>query len=136
MIAPLVLKGKSERVPAFRLLRVVADAPALAERFPRPMVGRRRELRAVLDAYRRVVGGRACEVLVVLGSPGVGKSRLVAAAVWEIEHEVTVLATSCPSYGERSTLWPLAELVRAYAGISGSDDREAVESKPGSRRRR
>ena len=53
---PLPLKGKAEPVPAFRLLDVLAGAPALARRLDSPMVGRDDELRQVLDAFDRVEG--------------------------------------------------------------------------------
>jgi class 3 adenylate cyclase len=54
---PLPLRGKAEPVPAFRLLDVLAGAPARARRLGSPMVGREDERRQVLDAFDRVEGG-------------------------------------------------------------------------------
>ena len=39
-VEPLELKGKSDRVPAFRLLDVTPGAPAFARRLDSPLVGR------------------------------------------------------------------------------------------------
>jgi class 3 adenylate cyclase/tetratricopeptide (TPR) repeat protein len=125
---PLSLKGKAERVAAYRLVSL-APEKAAAERFMRPMVGRTRELQALREAYRRVVRDERSELLVVVGSPGIGKSRLVAAAIAEQEGEATIYAARCPSYGERMAFWPLAEIVRAHAGVVASDDAAAVHSK-------
>ena len=54
---PLVVKGKRDRVMAYRLLEVVPGAPAHARRFDSEMVGRDRELALLGDAYARAVRG-------------------------------------------------------------------------------
>ena len=75
-VEPLLLKGKRERVPAWRLVSV---APAAAERrFDSSLVGREPELRVLADALERVCAEPRCELVTVVGSAGVGKSRLVA----------------------------------------------------------
>jgi class 3 adenylate cyclase len=43
-MAPLQLKGKTEPVPAWRLVEVLADAPAVERRLDAPFVGRAQEL--------------------------------------------------------------------------------------------
>ncbi len=43
-VEPLELKGKSDRVPAFRLVDVTPGAPAFARRLDSPLVGREEEL--------------------------------------------------------------------------------------------
>ncbi len=50
---PLELKGKSERVPAYRLV-AVNDGEALARHHERPMIGRERELSLAPRRARRV----------------------------------------------------------------------------------
>ena len=75
-VEPLTLKGKRERVAAWRL---VAVSPAVAKRrFDSPLVGRERELEALAEAWARARGGPGCELVTVVGGAGVGKSRLVA----------------------------------------------------------
>src|SRR5438105_3542508 len=50
-LGPLELKGKAEPVPAWRLLGVVAGAPAFARRLDSPLVGRERELALLEQAF-------------------------------------------------------------------------------------
>jgi class 3 adenylate cyclase/tetratricopeptide (TPR) repeat protein len=125
----LPLKGKSDRVAAYRLVGLIPEAQRGAERYSRPMVGRERETESLRDAYRRVTEQGSGEVLVVTGPPGVGKSRLVAEFLAELEGRATTFAAHCPSYGERTTFWPLAEIVRARAGVLESDHAETIGSK-------
>ena len=74
-LEPLELKGKAEPVAAFRLL-AVGEPP---ERSHRSLfVGRSGELELLRDAWGRVVEGGRCELVTVVGEPGVGKSRLAA----------------------------------------------------------
>jgi class 3 adenylate cyclase/tetratricopeptide (TPR) repeat protein len=124
---PLALKGKVGHVAAYRLVGLAPETALVARRFTRPMVGRTRELQVLRDAYRRVVADGRGEVLVVVGSAGVGKSRLVAAFEGEVEGEAAVYSARCPSYGERTAFWPLAEVVRRHAGVGASDTAAAGE---------
>jgi class 3 adenylate cyclase len=77
-VEPLSVKGKGEPVEALRLLAVLPGAPAHARRLDSPLVGRERERQLLEHAYDRAVGERTCHLFTVLGSVGVGKSRLVA----------------------------------------------------------
>jgi class 3 adenylate cyclase len=75
-IEAIAAKGKSEAVPAYRLLGVRADAPAFARRFDAPFVGRDDELAQLRQAYTRAVGDQSCHLFTLLGTAGIGKSRL------------------------------------------------------------
>src|SRR5438067_10386737 len=77
----LELKGKTEEVPAWPLLGVTGE---VERRFARPMVGRETELRRLRDAFRQAVHDRSCQLFTVLGSAGVGKSRLAAEVLGDI----------------------------------------------------
>ena len=50
-IEPLELKGKSEPIPAYRLLSVSPDAPGTSRRLDIPMVGREQELAALEHGF-------------------------------------------------------------------------------------
>jgi class 3 adenylate cyclase len=103
----LDLKGKAEPVPAYPL---VAAAGELSRRFDTAIVGRERERRALDDAWERVLSERACHLFTVLGSAGVGKSRLIAEFLGSLEG-VPVVRGRCLSYGEGITYWPVVEAV-------------------------
>ena len=69
-VDPLRLKGKSEPVPAYRLL---AAAGTLERRFSTPMIGRGQELQQVRDVFAHAVHERSCRLVTVLGSAGRGQ---------------------------------------------------------------
>ena len=75
---PIGAKGKAEPVTAFRLLAMLGDASAVARRQTAPMVGRVRQRKLLEDAFANVVSDRTCHLFTILGTAGVGKSRLVA----------------------------------------------------------
>ncbi len=120
-VDPLELKGKSERIPAHRLVAVAPDAPAYARRRDVPMVGRHRQLRLLADAFDQVVSDRSCHLFTVLGPAGVGKSRLVREFLQTLG-DVTVLSGRCLSYGEGITYWPAVEIVKQANGAGAAED--------------
>jgi class 3 adenylate cyclase/tetratricopeptide (TPR) repeat protein len=111
-LEPLVAKGKSEPVRAFRLVTVRKDAPAFERRLDSAMVGRVRELALLRRAFERAVSESGCHLFTMLGPAGVGKSRLVAELLGSLGGEVAVLSGRCLSYGEGITYWPLIEIFR------------------------
>ena len=115
----LELKGKTEPVPARRLVAVHQVAARLhVSRF----VGRGRELEQLADAWDRALTGPRCELVTVVGDPGVGKSRLVAEALAQID--ARVVRGRCLSYGEGITYWPVVEVVKQL-GVLPSDEEAA-----------
>ena len=76
-VEPLELKGKSERVPAYRLVGVSSGAAA-PELPKRRLVGREAELRALVDALDTAETARAAQLVTIVADAGVGKSRLTA----------------------------------------------------------
>ncbi|HEX7464837.1 MAG TPA: AAA family ATPase, partial [Actinomycetota bacterium] len=115
-LAPLELRGKSDRVLAHRLIAIHAGAAGLARRLDSPLVGRSRQLAQLRQAFEEVAADRVCHLFTILGPPGVGKSRLVQEALEGFALEATVLRGRCLSYGEGITYWPLAEIVRDAVG--------------------
>ncbi len=105
-VEPLTLKGKSDPVPAWRLVRAATDAPE--RRLDTPMVGRERELGTLLEAWERSRAG-TCELVTIVGSAGVGKSRLAAELLSRVE--ATVVRGRCLSYGEGITYWPVVAVL-------------------------
>ncbi len=107
LVEPLTLKGKAEPVVAYRLLSVYEAAERLLEA---PMVGRERELQALHDAFGRAMHDRSCQLFTVLGTAGVGKSRLAAEFLEGLD--ALVVRGRCLSYGEGITYWPVVEVIR------------------------
>src|SRR5207244_2538288 len=62
--------------------------------------------------------------------PGAGKSRLLEELGRRVP-EAAVHKGRCLSYGEGITYWPIAEIVRAAAGVRQGDDEEALSTKLG-----
>ena len=115
-VEPLELKGKSQAVPASRLLEVLAGAEPVARHLERPLVGRERERRRLRRDYEDAVADRACRLFTLLGPAGIGKSRLVADFLEHVSEDADVLRGRCLHYGEGITYWPLVEILIA-AGI-------------------
>jgi class 3 adenylate cyclase/tetratricopeptide (TPR) repeat protein len=113
-------KGKSEPVRAHRLLEVVAGAEPFARRLDAPMVGRENELSQLNQAFDRAVRERTPYLFTVLGTAGIGKSRLVREFLDGVEGRATILLGRCLPYGEGITYWPLIEVLRRL------DDPEAA----------
>jgi class 3 adenylate cyclase len=107
-VEPLALKGKSEPVPAWRLVAV--SSAAGERRFDSRLVGRDKELRALAEAWERTCEGPDCELVTVVGAAGVGKSRLVAEFL--ATGDATVVRGRCLSYGEGITYWPVVEVLK------------------------
>jgi len=105
-LKPLTLKGKSEPVPAFRLVSV-RDTPERSH--DTAFVGRDRERGAVLEVWRRALDDNRCELVTVVGDAGVGKSRLVAELLASLD--VRVARGRCLPYGDGVGYWPIVEVV-------------------------
>jgi class 3 adenylate cyclase/tetratricopeptide (TPR) repeat protein len=120
---PLLVKGKTAPLEAFRLVRVLPHAAPDGRRDDLPLVGRRRELAALRDALRRAETGRECVLATIVGGAGVGKSRLAREFLAPLDDGVQVLLGRCPSYGEGVTFLPLTDALRP---VLGSDPRGRV----------
>jgi class 3 adenylate cyclase/tetratricopeptide (TPR) repeat protein len=128
-VTPLALKGKADRVAAWRLLALTPDVPGHARHRDVSMVGRESERELLLEAFDQVVAKRVCRLVTVLGAAGVGKSRLVDEALAGLGDRAVVLRGRCLSYGEGITFWPVAEVVRQAAAITHDDTLQAAHGK-------
>ena len=125
----LELKGKEQRVPAFRLLGVSADAAGHERHLDSPMVGRSKELSLLEHALERAVAERTSHLFTLMGPAGVGKSRLVYEFLDGAAVGATVLRGRCLSYGDGITLFPLAEVIHRAASILDTDPPDVARSK-------
>lgn len=125
-VEPLSLKGKSTRVPAFRLVAVAAPSTRTARALDSPIVGRGSELAKLGNLFQLVVDEGRPRLVTVLGEPGVGKSRLAGELIRRLQHRAGVFRGRCLSYGEGITYWPLAEVVKDAAKIA--DEHTSAEA--------
>src|SRR5678815_3703607 len=127
-VEPLTLKGKSEPVPAYRLI-AVSTGEWFSRRLEAPLVGRADDLAQLLTTFERATRDRRLELVTVVGNAGMGKTRLLAEMLRRVRPGTRVLSGRCLSYGEGMTFWPLAEMVRAAAGAAGTDPSEIARTK-------
>ncbi|MBA3376165.1 MAG: AAA family ATPase [Actinobacteria bacterium] len=124
---PLELKGMGSSLRAWRLVDAV-DGPARPTGPRAPLVGRVAELDLLENTFARTVRDRRAHLFTIFGEPGIGKSRLAREFVDGLER-ASVLSGRCLPYGEGVTYWPLAEMIKAAAGISDDDPLEEAFAK-------
>jgi len=128
-VGALELKGKAQAVPAWRL--VSAETPADGDRAPSTarLVGRAGELQRLRAALDDALGSRACRLVSVIGSPGVGKTRLAGEFALELDEQARAVEGRCEPSGEGITFLPVVEILREVAGIGEADAPESVQEK-------
>ena len=127
-VEPLELKGKSQRVAAFRLV-AARGLDGNLRRQDTPLVGRDAELGLLTTAYREVCDGSVTRLVTVLGDAGAGKSRLLSEFVGGLPQRTRVLHGRCLPYGDGITFWPLRGMLGEAADIREDDTPEAARSK-------
>jgi len=115
-VEPLKVKGRKDALEAWRLVGVLEGAPPFARRLDAPMVGREQELAALRNAFDETVQESACRLVTVVGSAGIGKSRLANELLTSVGDKASALVGRCLPYGEGITYWPLRDVVREAAG--------------------
>ncbi|HEV2005488.1 MAG TPA: adenylate/guanylate cyclase domain-containing protein, partial [Candidatus Limnocylindrales bacterium] len=126
-IEPLILKGKAEPVPAYRLLAMRSRATESGS--VSPFVGREMEMGRLGVALREAEAEHEARMLTVVGDAGVGKSRLIREFATEAGAGARVLRGRCLPYGDGITFWPLAEVVREASEIAADDPAELAIAK-------
>jgi TOMM system kinase/cyclase fusion protein len=99
------LAGAGEQTDVYRMLEGSTEQGAR----DRPLVGRQRELDALLDRWSRVRGG-AGQTALITGEPGIGKSRLTRALREGIGPH-TSLEGRCAPDATNSPLYPIIDML-------------------------
>jgi tetratricopeptide (TPR) repeat protein len=76
-----------------------------------------------------VAADRVCLLFTILGSAGVGKSRLVNEFLAGLDEDVRLLRGRCLSYGQGITFWPIREMVHQAAGVGDQDSAAEVRDR-------
>jgi class 3 adenylate cyclase/tetratricopeptide (TPR) repeat protein len=127
-VEPLELKGKAERVPAYRLVSA-REAESVERRHDSPLVGRARELAVLADELAASARDGSCRLVTLIAQAGVGKSRLIEEFAHAAQPDARVLKGRCLPYGRGITFWPLVEIVRDAAAIRDDDTPEEARAK-------
>jgi tetratricopeptide (TPR) repeat protein len=126
---PLVLKGKRDPVPAWRVVGVTPGAPGWTRQLDSRLVGRETELAVCREIYLRAVERGSGELVTIMGSAGVGKSRLSVEFLAGVAGGATVLTGQCPPYGEGITFRPIVSAIRDLCGIAERDSPIEMQDK-------
>src|SRR6516162_5906884 len=118
------IKGANEPITAYRLLGI-GDRHRATARAESSLVGRRWELSAVEGLLDRAIEGHGA-VVGVVGSPGIGKSRLVReVSAMAGSPGVQVFTAFCESHTSQVPFHAVARLLRAAFGVEGLDAQTA-----------
>jgi tetratricopeptide (TPR) repeat protein len=130
------VKGKAEPIPVWEALEARSRLGVDVRQYGlTALIGRRRELQLLRDAFARVRDERSPQLVTLMGVPGIGKSRLVYEFFVQCVESVPELiywrqGRSLP-YGEGVSFWALADMAKAHAGILESDSAEQAAAKLG-----
>jgi class 3 adenylate cyclase/tetratricopeptide (TPR) repeat protein len=130
-VEPVAAKGKAEPVAVWKPVAIRA-APDLRTPSRVPFVGRAPELELLAGFWRDVSTTERRALCMLIAAPGVGKSRLLGEFEARSLADADVNRGRCLAYGEGITYWPVSQIVRAAAGILGSDASDVVSTKLGS----
>lgn len=133
--------------------------PRGVEGLKAPMVGRDVEMELMRAVSTRVMRERSPHLVTIIGSPGIGKTRLArefmahsgqagarpratrasssgrrntqraTAIATVVPTQPVMLEGRCPPYGEGITYWPLADMLRAYCGVQPLEPVESARAR-------
>ena len=118
------IKGSDQPVTGRQLLGI-PERDRRAAGAQSTLVGRRWELAAIKALLERAIDGHGA-VVTMVGSPGIGKSRLVReVGALASARGIKVFSTFCESHATDVPFRVVARLLRAVLRISGLDDQSA-----------
>ncbi len=130
---PVAVKGKAEPLALWRPLAARSRfGTDVTRTHTTPLVGRELEKALLIGTFERAAQQRSCQLVTIVGEPGVGKSRLCAELFHYIEDRPGLVRWRqgrCLPYGEGIAFWALGEIVKAECGILESDSPEEAETK-------
>jgi class 3 adenylate cyclase len=118
------VKGRKEPVTASRLLGPKARG---SEAGATPVAGRDEEMAQLLGALGDLVAGRG-RIVLLLGDPGMGKTRLLGELRALAGERVTWLEGHCLSYGGLPG-WPFVEALLGWLGAEMGEPEIAIRTK-------
>jgi class 3 adenylate cyclase/tetratricopeptide (TPR) repeat protein len=132
-LEPVSVKGKSKPLPVYRPLQARARLGSDVTRtHTTPLVGRDLERTLLVSLFERAVQQKSCQLVTLVGEPGVGKSRLCVELLQHVEARQGLTRWRqgrCLPYGEGIAVWALGEIVKAECGILETDSPEDASRK-------
>jgi class 3 adenylate cyclase/tetratricopeptide (TPR) repeat protein len=132
-LEPVTVKGKTEPLQVWQALAARARFGAdVIRTSATPLVGREFERSLLITTFERAATQRSCQLVTIVGEPGVGKTRLCTELFAYIEQRPGLVRWRqgrCLPYGEGIAFWALGEIVKAECGILESDSPETALSK-------
>jgi class 3 adenylate cyclase/tetratricopeptide (TPR) repeat protein len=132
-LEPVAVKGKAGPLAVFRPLQPRARYGSdVVRTHATPLVGRELEKPLLIGMFERSAQQRSCQLVTIVGEPGVGKSRLSAELFGYIDDRTGLTRWRqgrCLPYGEGIAFWALGEVVKAECGILESDSPEEADAK-------
>lgn len=127
------VKGKSEPLQVWRPLAPRARFGSDVTRtHTTPLVGRELEKPLLIGTFERAASQQSCQLVTVVGEPGVGKSRLCTELFEHIEQRPGLVRWRqgrCLPYGDGISFWALGEIVKAECGILETDTADEAAAK-------
>lgn len=127
------LKGRSAPVAVWRATAPVSRLGARQSSVGTTLqIGRDGESAFLASLFEKAVASASPQVVLVLGDPGIGKTRLVSELLAYVDGRpglITWRQGRCLPYGEGRTFWALGEIVKAHAGIRETDDAETIAAR-------
>ena len=130
---PVEAKGKAAPVGVWKPVQARARFGVdVRQHGAAALVGRERELEALVGAFERAREDGSCQLVTLVGVPGIGKSRLVYELFRRAEEDEELIlwrqGRSLP-YGHGVSFWALGEMVKSQAGILEGDDADVSAEK-------
>lgn len=118
-------KGKEEPVASYEVVELLDAEDPHTET---PFVGRDAELRRLQVVMDEAILERSARLVTVIGSPGVGKTRLAREMREAVEGGTRAFELRCEREG-MATFAPVADLLRAAAGITDANSVEEMQER-------
>jgi predicted ATPase len=123
-LGTIAVAGREQSVAAARLVGPIQRSRPFAAR---PLVGREQELLQLQSVLSGLEAGRGQSLLIV-GEPGIGKTRLLAELRSLLPAETTWLEGHCLSYGGLPS-WPFIDILQRWLGVGMGDPEVVVRTR-------
>jgi len=128
-VAPILAKGKEVPITAW-LARAAASAPADRPVSAAPFIGRDTELELLVRTWARTSSELRPQLVTLVGSPGIGKTRLTLEFAARVESAGGRVFSGRPlPYGASAAYWAFGQVIRDASEIFANDAADVASDK-------